>query len=911
MKRTIQKEKSKGKGRMLSALRAVCAISLFAFILLGCGDPDGGDILNFAALDTAISAANAAIAEVEVSADGSNVNSLQQWVTQTVMTALNTAITAAETARTGSTTQAQVDSAVTALNTAVTTFNGEKKAGTQGGGALNYTALDTSISAANTAKAGVEISEDGEDVAATVEWVTQADMDALNAAITAAQTAKTSATTQAQVDSAVTTLNAAVETFNDAKAYGELSVTQTLLDALIGEANTLKGTAVVSVNGSDVLPSDDWVTQAQMTALENAITAAGNPGSDLAAAYGALNTAMSDFTTAKQPGTQGGGGLNYSALDTAINNANAAKADVTVSVNGSDVNSSQQWVTQTVMTALDNAITAAETAKANATTQAQVDSAVTALNTAVTTFNGEKKAGTQGGGALNYSALDTAINNANAAKAGIEISADGSDVNPSQQWVTQTVMTALTNAITAAQTAKTNSTTQAQVDSAVTALNAAVAAFNGEKKAGTQVAGTPGLAYTLITTGDNEGTYSVSRGTVTSGAVVIAASYEGLPVTEIAVNGFINTSITSVIIPDSVTIIRQLAFQNCQNLTSVTIGNNVTDIDAQAFRNSGLISVIIPDSVITIGLSAFQNCQNLTSVTIGSNVTNIDSQAFQNSGLISVIIPESVISIIDIAFVDCTNLTSVTFEGIIDSDNFGRTYTLPFYGDTYYSPFLGDLHTKYLDEENGGIGTYTTIAPVNNSSEWEKQTNNPDLNYTALDTAISNANAARTGVVTSINGSNVSTSQQWVTETVMNTLNTAITAAETVRNIFTSTQTQVDNAATTLNIAVTTFNDAKQPGTQVGGGGNTVFKITNNHSVEITKVTLNSGVDMEQETSIPPGGTGDVSFTLDTNPIGKYFQSFRVHFSDGNYVSGSYMGSTSKSIIPVTVYSEGTYMDMD
>ena len=63
---------------------------------------------------------------------------------------------------------------------------------------------------------------------------------------------------------------------------------------------------------------------------------------------------------------------------------------------------------------------------------------------------------------------------------------------------------------------------------------------------------------------------------------------------------------TSVSIPNSVTIIGDLAFADCISLTSVTIPNNVT----------------------TIGYSAFEDCSSLTSVTIGNSVTTIYDWAF-------------------------------------------------------------------------------------------------------------------------------------------------------------------------------------------------------------------------------------------------------------------------------------------
>lgn len=66
----------------------------------------------------------------------------------------------------------------------------------------------------------------------------------------------------------------------------------------------------------------------------------------------------------------------------------------------------------------------------------------------------------------------------------------------------------------------------------------------------------------------------------------------------------------------SVTAIAEEAFQNCTNLTSVTIPSSVTSIGYQAFEGcENLYDVTIPNSVKTIGFAAFHGCRDLTSVT--------------------------------------------------------------------------------------------------------------------------------------------------------------------------------------------------------------------------------------------------------------------------------------------------------
>ena len=80
------------------------------------------------------------------------------------------------------------------------------------------------------------------------------------------------------------------------------------------------------------------------------------------------------------------------------------------------------------------------------------------------------------------------------------------------------------------------------------------------------------------------------------------------------------TNLTSVEIPDSVTIIRFNAFNSCNSLSSITIPNSVKTIDQAAFPNcSSLTSITIPDSVTRIGTSAFHDCSALTDVYYGGS----------------------------------------------------------------------------------------------------------------------------------------------------------------------------------------------------------------------------------------------------------------------------------------------------
>ena len=143
----------------------------------------------------------------------------------------------------------------------------------------------------------------------------------------------------------------------------------------------------------------------------------------------------------------------------------------------------------------------------------------------------------------------------------------------------------------------------------------------------------------------------------------------GNSVTSIGEWAFNNCSgLTSVVIGNSVTSIGERVFAGCSGLTSVVIGNSVTSIGYYAFGGcSGLTSIEIPNSVTSIEAYAFSGCSGLTSVEIGNSVMSIGEGAFGGSGLTSVEIPNSVTSIGEGAFGGCSSLASVVIGNSVTS----------------------------------------------------------------------------------------------------------------------------------------------------------------------------------------------------------------------------------------------------
>lgn len=169
---------------------------------------------------------------------------------------------------------------------------------------------------------------------------------------------------------------------------------------------------------------------------------------------------------------------------------------------------------------------------------------------------------------------------------------------------------------------------------------------------------TPGLNYTLA---DDGNSYICSRvGGLTEPNIIIANTYNGLPVTGIGYQAFhANSTIKSVVIPDSVTSIGDSAFEFCTNLVNIVIPSSVTSIGSSAFRGCNkLTTVTIPNGITSIGFSAFSDCAALKSVVIPDSVTTIGNGVFSNcSELTEIFIPNSVVNLEDNLFYGCNTVT--------------------------------------------------------------------------------------------------------------------------------------------------------------------------------------------------------------------------------------------------------------
>ena len=174
---------------------------------------------------------------------------------------------------------------------------------------------------------------------------------------------------------------------------------------------------------------------------------------------------------------------------------------------------------------------------------------------------------------------------------------------------------------------------------------------------------------------------------------IISITFQGNQVKEIGHYAFAHVrTLTSIIIPESVTSIGNYAFASCYGLTQITIHENIQTIGNLAFshcknlthiyfnaisangwtssnppfaytaQESGELNIVIGAKVQILGDYLFKNC-TITSLDMQSTaLTEIGNSAFVGqTELTEITLPKSLTTINAYAFKECSSLTSIVF----------------------------------------------------------------------------------------------------------------------------------------------------------------------------------------------------------------------------------------------------------
>lgn len=197
--------------------------------------------------------------------------------------------------------------------------------------------------------------------------------------------------------------------------------------------------------------------------------------------------------------------------------------------------------------------------------------------------------------------------------------------------------------------------------------------------------------------------YSVrAANTSISGDIDIPQTYNGKPVVVIQNSGFKDcSSLTSILIPNSIKSIGINAFENCSNITEITIPEGVTLIGNNTFKGCvKLASASFPTSIESFGANAFAGCTSLTSIVLPKNIQEIGANAFANCS--------------KLATIEVFGDTPATLKTGVFPSNVSKIYVKPSLVSTYKTSWA-----EYKDKI-AGFTQYTITYNLNGGTNSTK-----------------------------------------------------------------------------------------------------------------------------------------------------------------------------------------------
>ncbi len=135
-----------------------------------------------------------------------------------------------------------------------------------------------------------------------------------------------------------------------------------------------------------------------------------------------------------------------------------------------------------------------------------------------------------------------------------------------------------------------------------------------------------------------------------------------IPVTEIGKNALSGLEqIAEVVLPDTVTCIRESAFTKCLALERINFPEGLTSIESNAFNQcTSLTEAHLPDSVTELGGNVFMNCTALVSATLPPSFDTVPGGIYGNcKSLTDVTLKGSIKTVGGAAFMGCSSLRQI------------------------------------------------------------------------------------------------------------------------------------------------------------------------------------------------------------------------------------------------------------
>ena len=175
-------------------------------------------------------------------------------------------------------------------------------------------------------------------------------------------------------------------------------------------------------------------------------------------------------------------------------------------------------------------------------------------------------------------------------------------------------------------------------------------------------------------------------------------------VTQIKNYAFVNSSVTSLMSQGTIETIGARAFYG--NKSFVTIDIDAKQIGSMAFYQiTNLVTASLGDNATNIGDSAFYGCTNLRSVTFGQKLSVVGSTAFYNCTSLEELCFEKDVIINSQAFYGCTGLIRVAIQG-----KNSQLYSQAFYGCTSLVEVELLISLEKLSVDLTNSGAYNSLG---------------------------------------------------------------------------------------------------------------------------------------------------------------------------------------------------------
>ncbi|MGC7930199.1 S-layer protein [Lysinibacillus sp. VIII_CA] len=210
---------------------------------------------------------------VQVSINGYDILTTDKWTTQVDRNIFDSAVTSARAiANNNSASQEQVKNAISQYRNALAVYQNAQKSGTKYGYGYNYGDKATLQSLINSIQY-VTVSW-GSDVYHNNPWTTQAERNAIDSAVSAAQAVVNNYyATQTDIASAINNLNNAIWTYKNAYKYNNYYYyygNKYNLQTLVNQAKSIYVT--VSEDGADLSSNTNWTTYMEWYIFDSAVS---------------------------------------------------------------------------------------------------------------------------------------------------------------------------------------------------------------------------------------------------------------------------------------------------------------------------------------------------------------------------------------------------------------------------------------------------------------------------------------------------------------------------------------------------------------------------------------------------------------------------------------------------------------